>query len=205
MKQKDEDRHQHKVGGGAISLDERTWDNKVEPTNAEINPFLLPDYEDSKKRPDEGSLASVVQESLAYAWLVSRIRLEAASETAVPASAATLGTSVINMLEPAKVVNQSIKQNTYEIIVNVHLAVTGFFSEQQYESSAAATLANIICLTGSGNFVQASTCLDYVAQVWPQSGPQLIKEFERMLAGNISEPQNGLTPTLSLRDTRAKK
>lgn len=59
------------------------------------------------------------------------------------------------------------------------------FRTQRYEGSLGDALQNAMTLTGEGNQVQAATCLEYMRQTWPQTGPRLLKFLGELYDGDV--------------------
>jgi hypothetical protein len=57
-----------------------------------------------------------------------------------------------------------------------------FLKEQNYDPSLENAFERAITITGSDVTAQALSCIDYMRQTWPYSGPLLIRAFQQALA-----------------------
>jgi hypothetical protein len=57
----------------------------------------------------------------------------------------------------------------------VHWDPLRFFEEQGYNAPPEDVLELAVTVTGHANDVQVATCMDYIAQTWPETGPALLK------------------------------
>lgn len=68
------------------------------------------------------------------------------------------------------------------------------FLLDQFEIPTEANLCNVITITGSGEEVQAATCLDYVRQVWPIAGEDLLLAVRDYVHNKLLSPSRSIPP-----------
>ncbi|KAI0022433.1 hypothetical protein F4780DRAFT_197425 [Xylariomycetidae sp. FL0641] len=63
--------------------------------------------------------------------------------------------------------------------------VAKFLNSQEYGIPAHEALPLVLVLTGTGEKAYATSCLEYVRMVWPDSGPQLLELYALLLRNRI--------------------
>lgn len=68
-----------------------------------------------------------------------------------------------------------------------------FYREQEYTDTMSFILAHAITLTGTGNNVQAATCINYMGQTWPETGKELLQILQKALENGAESICRGKT------------
>jgi hypothetical protein len=69
------------------------------------------------------------------------------------------------------------------------------FLQDQFEIPTDASLCNVITITGSNEEFQAVTCLDYVRQVWPITGEELLLALQDYVHNRLLGTSRSIPPT----------
>lgn len=135
---------------------------------------------------DNKTLAKLLGgQSWAMHWFVSSIRREIGLEVAGKRDARRLIRSgVLARLRAVPGEDGLGLLKTYDTTFNVNCDLVSFFERKQYDGPPEEMLSRVITLSGNGNAVQAMTTLEYIQQVWPRHGLQLISSLEQMLSSN---------------------
>ncbi|GJC88609.1 hypothetical protein ColLi_11447 [Colletotrichum liriopes] len=131
--------------------------------------------------------------SSAYRWLVSRIRGEAKLQ--VPGGNVikdVIRNTILQTLGRPKRISRKTPQIIHTIVVLVEWDPFEFHRKQQYKEPLHLVLEDAITITGWGNNVQAATCLQYMTQLWPTTGPSFLRILQKM----VKDPVNRHTATL---------
>ncbi|KAK4965765.1 hypothetical protein LTR42_011778 [Elasticomyces elasticus] len=96
----------------------------------------------------------------ALQWLLVRIRI----------ATMTLSTGDTEHTVRTKFVGRF---NSQDVSLTLDWAPREFLQEQ-YDGAETIRLADVFCLSGSGIDVQATTCAEYVEQMWPSTGPAVL-------------------------------
>jgi hypothetical protein len=123
----------------------------------------------------------ILIESSPYRWLVSSIHRESAMAVAGPNLASAIRGQIVQKLGRLRTISLKAPPELSRVAFKVPLDLPAIFEEQQYDVSAAEALPKVITLTGHGDNVQAVTCLDYMTQIWPQTGPAIIYLCQQLL------------------------
>ncbi|KAK1828992.1 hypothetical protein QBC39DRAFT_357763 [Podospora conica] len=161
--------------------------------------------------PELSTLRDVLKDSSAFAWLLSSVTTESRLET--PGPEKTRESILEQLLRDIKGSTRFSRHYQDQVTVEFELVwdFPSFYKTQQYECTMKYALHNAITVTGTGNQVQAATVHQYMCQVWPETGPQLLdflgelfegetgngKSCQGTLPGGLSVLAQSLGPTLS--------
>ncbi|KAL2201754.1 hypothetical protein CC79DRAFT_1402082 [Sarocladium strictum] len=155
--------------------------------------------EGHEREPTETSQSSdlddyqeILKSSTALAWLRSHILQQSFLSGAEPSSSnnirqtirKTLRTpSLPNAQSSAQPIKVSRKLNPQVYTATFHLDWNPIqFTQQELsQTNPGATFAQVITISGTDNILQALSCEEYVAQVWPQSGPSLLQLLQDLI------------------------
>ena len=128
-----------------------------------------------------------------YQWLVARIASTIALETPGPTDAEAGIRDVLTAhFDQRKHIS---RRKVLRAVINFDIdwRIAAFHREQQYSCTLDQVLEQAITLTGFGNDVQATTCLEYVTQTWGSSGSQLLRLLQQAIL-DVGEVQSGKLP-----------
>ncbi|KAM7204463.1 hypothetical protein V8F20_003579 [Naviculisporaceae sp. PSN 640] len=148
--------------------------------------------------PDFAQVAhyrEVLLESPAFEWLISRMVREGRTMTIPPGteSASHVRSQILDTLGVPRHVSRRLLLQHKRVRFRIRWQLLEHLRDQQYGSelnidpTAPEILPSVLTLTGSPHHAQATTCGEYMAQTWPQSGPQLL-EFIMKLASPNAPP-----------------
>ncbi|KAI0594169.1 hypothetical protein F4775DRAFT_606762 [Biscogniauxia sp. FL1348] len=132
---------------------------------------------------------AIIHQAPACGWLRACIRAEGLLEVPGEKTARDMiRDCVLKKIGCPKRISRKVSSDMHAIRFEVDWNPHAFFHEQQYTQSPSEILAGAITLTGSGNNVQAATCLQYLEQTWPETGPQVLSLLQQLLGGGKSQP-----------------
>ncbi len=135
-----------------------------------------PEEIDLNELPELSKYRQALNQSAAYRWLLSSLWAQRGLE--VPGGQQCIRTQIrramVAKLRPEKILS---RQDPGEVQVRFSLDwdPRRFHKEQEYEVSLEQMLGKAVVLTGYGKEVQITTCSEYMAQVWPETGPALLR------------------------------
>ncbi|KAK0745753.1 hypothetical protein B0T18DRAFT_390326 [Schizothecium vesticola] len=124
--------------------------------------------------------------TLVFAWLLSSITAESKLET--PGSERTTKGILDQLLKAVKAPNRFSRHNQLQAtaVFELDWDFPAFYEAQRYKCSMKDALRNAITVTGTGNHVQAATALQYMCQVWPETGRPLLDFLGDLFDGEIA-------------------
>ena len=140
----------------------------------------VPD-DDELEIADLNRYQKIITGSLAYHWLVSSINRESTMTTTGPNLASAIRHQIAQKLGRLRTISRKAPIKVESVMFEVSVDFLGFFEKQQYNVSAANALPMVVTLTGEGDNVQAVTCLEYLTQTWPQTGPSIMQFLQQLL------------------------
>lgn len=143
----------------------------------------LDDYSwnDEDEYPELREYREVLINSPAYAWLASTLNAELQHETLGEDRRAKIHQTIINMLGTRKH-TISRREAPPTVLMRFHTSwnMMSFFRYQEYDIPLWEALPRAVVLTGHGNNIQSSTVEEYISQVWPYYGPEILKLYQWM-------------------------
>lgn len=125
--------------------------------------------------PYFSSTRSFITQAEAFSWLVGQIRRLLLLDCA----------SAYSLQLPSQVIGDAPRSTQeMKLITFVVEWDPVSFLRDQYGSDLPTLLGQVITKTGMGDRVQATTCSEYLEQVWPKSGTQLLAALQGFLVGN---------------------
>lgn len=130
-----------------------------------------------------------LRKSQAYQWLVSTVQRQTAMMDVQASQMDKHREWLLNTLESITPQEQKQKHRVsrrrkppiYTVNFDLSLDLTGFIRDQEYpEQDRHSIVSRVIALTGSEHFVQALPCKEYMEQIWPSSGTQLVKLLDSL-------------------------
>lgn len=159
----------------------RTWLGNLEDEDDAADPHdpmeiwnLDDENVDEDQLPELSVYHRALIQSSAYRWLVETLRRE--RDSMVPGKSdarASMRDQIIDALGRPKRVSRKDRQEVQAVFYSNWDPFT-FWKDQQYESPLRDVLARAVTLTGYRNSVEAVTCLQYMRQTWPETGPALL-------------------------------
>lgn len=154
-------------------------------------------YNDENEYPELREYREVLINSPAYAWLASTLNAELQHETLGEDSRAKIHQTIVNMLETRKhTISRREAPPTVSMRFHTSWNMMSFFRHQDYGIPLWEALPRAFVLTGHGNNIQSSTVEEYISQVWPYYGPEILKLYQWM--GKEKGPKHCEYPALSI-------
>lgn len=85
--------------------------------------------------------------------------------------------AIIGKLRPKKILSRR-DPGEVRIDFSLNWDLGRFYEEQEYQVPLEQVLEQAVTLTGYGNDVQITTCPEYMSQVWPETGPALVRYLQ---------------------------
>lgn len=137
-------------------------------------------WNEDEEYPGFRQYRQVLINSPAYAWLASTLTAELQHETLGENRRAEIHQRIANMLDSQKN-TISRKEAPPAVVMRFHTSwhnMTEFFRYQDYGTRSQEALPRALVLTGTGNNIQCSTVTEYMSQVWPYYGPEILKLYQ---------------------------
>lgn len=133
--------------------------------------------------PKDWPYFGTVLDTSAYDWLVLQLRVHFALDTTQAAIIQQVRTDLAtNLLATSRRLGAAHGCDTVEACFDLDWDLTSFFRDQNYSDRPADALCKVVTLTGSDTHVQAQSCREYLEQVWPQTGPELVAILSDVVA-----------------------
>lgn len=174
------------VATNTMTLHEKIslWQTNKDKDTKGITDGLFDDDEiedevDYQPEPEPLELAEyrhVLTQSPAYTWLQSHIQME--TDLEIPGPIKTKHEIRHQILQriglPARI-SRKARSCLHTIVFDLPWGPATFYQEQQYKETLTEVLSNAITIIGNGDNVQATTCIQYMDQVWPETGVHLLQ------------------------------
>ncbi|KAK8868422.1 pfs domain containing protein [Apiospora arundinis] len=130
-----------------------------------------------------------------YKWLIAQLHRETLVSRPTPDTMESIRETVLRWLPSETRISRDASSSTVTAQYVAHWDILHFLQQQDYGIPHHDALAGVITLTGSSVDAQASTCLDYMSQTWPMTGPLTVQLLQRLLKNpgyvsrlEVSEP-----------------
>jgi hypothetical protein len=134
---------------------------------------------DIDELPDLARYRRALCQSPAYQWLLAA--LQAQRSLAVPGGHRCVRTqirrAIVDALRPRRKLSRRDAGGA-RMRFKVDWDPLWFHEGQRYNEPIEDVLERAVTITGHGNEVQVATCLEYMTQTWPQTGPALLKSLQ---------------------------
>ncbi|KAF1846467.1 uncharacterized protein K460DRAFT_417538 [Cucurbitaria berberidis CBS 394.84] len=138
---------------------------------------ILPSYQEVRRFLLGGST---------YKWFIERAQLAATLTDRKGTAIETIAHSMWAGLE-SDLKTRPRSNPLYHITFELDWDLPGFLQSQKYDTAAQTAMESVITITGTGDIAQALTCGDYMDQVWPLSGRNVVRVLQ-MAAASPMEP-----------------
>ena len=162
-----------------VKVDEGLGQDAIDRFMKDTEEFDDVPEQDEKQQDDsyeKGKIFDFILQTPAYKWLVDTLKREATLKRASPDRMEQIGARIRGVLRSYgdKVSRQTPSQEyeaTFELLWNpLH-----YLKDQLPHDDAEEVLGGAITLTGTVNDAQALTALEYLCQVWPDSGMHVMQ------------------------------
>jgi hypothetical protein len=116
----------------------------------------------------------ILTESPTYQWLKQSIKSVAGLRPDVQNVLNAIRTQILHSLSQRHSISRHSKPTAYTLDLLVDWEPGSFIREQKYTEEAPIVLRRAITLTGSGKHSQILTTEQYMAQVWPTTGEEIL-------------------------------
>ena len=118
-----------------------------------------------------------------FQWLIWRLnRYFQLDFHGVSWSAASTGLGISTMVEEIRNNNTHLGGTTFIL----DWGISDFHEKQQYECGIPEMLEKAVVLTGYDKHIQATTCREYISQIWGDEGLEILDMLQRALSQNRS-------------------
>jgi hypothetical protein len=156
--------------------------------------------------PELREYRDVLINSSAYAWLASALTAELQCETLGKDCRAEIRQTILNKLSTTDLVI-SRRKPPPSVSIRIHTPwnAPAFFRYQEYDIPPQEALPRALVLTGDGNNIQCSTIKEYMSQVWPHYGPEILKLYQRLVSLEIPGLNRCQYPTFPSREFNQRR
>ncbi|KUJ15384.1 uncharacterized protein LY89DRAFT_735500 [Mollisia scopiformis] len=143
------------------------------------------DDHDQDFEPDSLDLSEfrrALTDGPAYTWL--RCHLQIQSDLEIPGPLQTkneIRNQIVKKIGRPHKISRRARSPVHTIMFDLEWNPIAFYQEQQYKETLSEVLSHAVTLTGSGNNVQATTCLQYLSQTWPETGVHFLQLLQRCI------------------------
>jgi hypothetical protein len=93
--------------------------------------------------------------------------------------------TIISSLPPVKELSQKLTQPIFKARFHIGWDILRFFETQKYPRPWEEVLEHVITVTGSDWDAQALTCVQYIQQIWPDTGDALIEWLKKAIREGV--------------------
>jgi hypothetical protein len=141
---------------------------------------------DGLAEPELGSLNfssyyEILTSSPAYKWLVSAVQAQLSLTTMSPDRAHPVRQCVLEHTNRSRKIQRRPILDVYQASFEIEVDPLWCLHDQEYSKRPQEVIASMIVLTGSEGNVYATTCLEYLALVWPETGPRILEVIGQAL------------------------
>lgn len=154
--------------------------NLLDPTVEQNQPPPPPDDMEEQLQQYHRSL----RESEAYSWLIFTARRGILMNGIEPHTMENHRVRMLEVLrkntpESYRAISRGRKPNQYSVQFELRWDLVTFMEAQQYSDGLTrGAIGRVITLTGDHAKVYATSLRDYMTEVWPSTGPDLVELFE---------------------------
>ncbi|KAH9908388.1 hypothetical protein F4778DRAFT_717069 [Xylariomycetidae sp. FL2044] len=132
----------------------------------------------------------IIATNSSYSWLLSRLRREIILSGTDRGAVTDMEDDIFWAISKTVAISRTVDVNHIsrkhppsgvQVDFRITWPLMEFLQQQEYDEPIADAIANVITLTGSHSHVQALTCRQYMAQMWPITGPQILELLQNML------------------------
>ncbi|KAK8011572.1 hypothetical protein PG990_010537 [Apiospora arundinis] len=150
-----------------------------------VDDFAAPDVEQDLDLdiPGIDRYIDIVCQDPMYEWLLAKLRRDALLVRADPNVMGEIRDEVLRWLPSDNHISRHASFQARTVEYNAEWQLFHFLREQDYEAPAHEAILGVVTLTGTHNNAQAATCLEYMSQTWPLTGPQTLQLIQKLLEG----------------------
>lgn len=139
--------------------------------------------EDDENLPLPGieNYNKIIRGDSAYEWLIDRLHRELRLSRQDTDIMEEVRQKILTALPPQRHVRKTQPSQALAVLYTINWDVKGFLAEQDYQQPEASAITNALTLTGSDTDAQALSCIDYMKQTWPQTGPFILGLIRQLL------------------------
>ncbi|KAI0539484.1 hypothetical protein GGR58DRAFT_234412 [Xylaria digitata] len=116
-----------------------------------------------------------------YAWMLARLRRNLILSTVQYDIVNQIRSTIQLAFPETNRVSRKKSPEEVRVAFTAHWDIMGFLRQQGYGIADSEAIANSITLTGTRSHAQALTCQQYMAQMWPLTGSQMLKLIQETL------------------------
>ncbi|KAF2969785.1 hypothetical protein GQX73_g3778 [Xylaria multiplex] len=123
----------------------------------------------------------ILAEDPSYAWMLARLRRNLILSTVQYDIVNQIRSTIQLAFPETNHVSRKKSPEEVQVTFTAHWDIMGFLRQQGYGIADSKAIANSITLTGTRSHAQALTCQQYMAQMWPLTGSQMLKLIQETL------------------------
>jgi hypothetical protein len=150
-------------------------DTDFEPLPEQIIDDSLPHRIEELSIQKPNDYVGFITTSPAYKWLLGRLQREILLSRMIPDAMATVRSSIMISLSSTHTISRSKCPSTFKAIYEMDWNPIAFVQEDSIAQRPHDTMKLAMTVTGSASDAQASTCIDYLRQIWPSHGEHTLE------------------------------
>ena len=134
--------------------------------------------EEAQEPPRYHEVRSFLLDGPAYQWLLENAR----SSALLTERAGTSLEAVTRRVDAAfsSINSSKLRQSqVFQTRIEMEWDLLNFLKGQEYDSALDVAVEHAITITGSGSNAQALSCMDYMCQMWPSSGREIVHALQK--------------------------
>lgn len=137
---------------------------------------LEQDQKQQDDNPEEGMIFDFILQTPAYKWLVTTLKRETTLMRANPDLMEQIGAQIREvLLSYGEEVSRKTSSQEYKATFELLWSPLQYLKDQKSHDDPEEVLGGAITFTGTVDDAQALTALEYLRQVWPDSGMHLLQ------------------------------
>ncbi|KAL7658266.1 hypothetical protein ACMYSQ_004399 [Aspergillus niger] len=145
------------------------------------------DEAEANELPGIEFYGAIIRRTSAYTSLLNNIRRECLFAPSEPDLLGKIRKFILGSLPVSPCINEQKPAEVFDISFRIRWDPLKFMIDEHYEDDPEEAIEYVITLTGSAMSAQAMTCGEYLRQVWPSTGPSVIKLMKAL----VSEERKG--------------
>ncbi|KAK8092464.1 uncharacterized protein PG998_014949 [Apiospora kogelbergensis] len=139
------------------------------------------EYDSDFEIPGIDRYVNIVCKDPMYKWLLAHLSREALLSRANPDVMEAISEKVLKWTPSDSRISRYAESHRATVQYIVHWNMMRFLQEQEYDIPDYEAIIGVITLTGSCIDAQTATCLDYMSQTWPITGPRTLQLIQQLL------------------------
>jgi hypothetical protein len=149
---------------------------------AGLDTYSDSDSSDETYMPDPSKYQEFISKSPAYEWLLASLRQELLLISTHPNAREIIHEKILSILPSSSRISKRKSTAAINVTFRITWNPLNFVKAQGYKEKPDDVIERAITLTGSDKDAQALTCKEYLCQVWPSSGEDIVELVKNVVS-----------------------